>query len=98
MLSASEALEITKEYSRFNHELKRIEPYIKAKAMEGEYKAIIYPCIQLHSKTIETLKQLGYKITSYFDTERRMFTYCIEWGDEEKSDNCFFKQQEVTYI
>ena len=82
MLSASEALEIARECSRSEYELKSIEPYVKAKAMEGKYKATIYPSIPLHLKTIEELRRLGYRVTACLD-ERNHYSYRIEWGDDE---------------
>ena len=83
MLSASEALKITRECSRSEYELKGIEPYVKAKAMEGKYKATVYTSIPLHPKTIEELRQLGYRVISFIDEKIRNYSYCIEWGDEE---------------
>lgn len=82
MLSAGEALSIARECHRANIELKEIEPYIKAKAMEGEYQVTLYPSIPYHPKTIETLSELGYEVFSYLDYDRHHFSYDIIWGEE----------------
>ena len=82
MLSAGEALTIAREVNRSEIELKEIESCIRKEAMNGKYELTLYPSISYHPKTIETLKQLGYKVVLINDEEMCYYSYYIIWGEE----------------
>lgn len=81
MLSAGEALEIAREVNRANIELARIEPYIRNEAMDGKYELTLQPSKPYHPKTIEALKELGYKVDINV-YGKYYYYYCIKWGEE----------------
>ena len=81
MLSAGEALVIAREVNRADIELARIESFIKNEAMDGKYELNLQPSMPYHPKTIETLKELGYRVNLNVGGKYRYY-YCIEWGEE----------------
>lgn len=84
MISAGEALTIAREAHRFEIELEEIEPYIRNKAMDGEYSVTLYPSRQYSARTIEELRRFGYRVAVCINEERHHFSYCIVWGDEDE--------------
>lgn len=86
MLSANEALMITRGVRKSDVELKEIESRIKNKAMIGEYSVTLYPSMPYQMKTIIELRRFGYKVSSYIDEYQHHRGYCIEWGDENENE------------
>lgn len=83
MLKASEARAMAIEANRSEIELERIEPYIKEKAMNGEYKVTLYPSRPLHPNTLKELRHFGYKVTSEaVSDDYEEYSYCITWGKD----------------
>lgn len=76
MITAGEAYTIASELNRYKDELKVIEPIIIKAATEGKYRVTLYPSIEYHPKTIEELKNLGYRVCSACERKK----YIIIWG------------------
>lgn len=84
MITAKEACMIAKDQNGYVEELKNIESYIKKAAMEGEYRVILYPSVKYHPKTIDELRNLGYRLCISYDYNDNHYQCIIIWGDEEE--------------
>lgn len=84
MISAEEAAKMMDEANRFKDELKNnIEPYIKEAARKGNGHVILYVISPYCSKTIDELKKLGYKVSSFKGYKGCPFSYYIEWAIDD---------------
>ena len=85
ILSAKEALEITKQGNRYEKELEEIMQYIMKAAQQEKSYIVLYPKIPYYSETIAKLRVLGYKVSVFKGNTHNRFKYgyLIDWASEK---------------